>query len=189
VEFTVSRGHLPALWKALDLSARMHGGMPAGYRALNALRLEAGIPWFGYDFDESTLPHEAGLENSHISYSKGCYLGQEIVERVRSRGRVNRHLALLEFRGDAIPPRGTELFGEESSAQKAGQPHLPDAAAAPTAKPAGHVTRSSWSPARRQPIAMAYLRREFLTPGGIIRWQHGEADIAGEIPPGISATQ
>lgn len=183
VEFTVSRSHLPALWRALALSAKMHGGMPAGYRALNALRLEAGIPWFGYDFDESTLPHEAGLENSHISYSKGCYLGQEIVERVRSRGHVNRHLALLEFSGDTVPAQGMELFGEESCAQKAGQAHLPDAAAAQTAKPAGHVTRSSWSPARNRPIAMAYLRREFLTPGGIIRWQYGEADVAGEILP------
>ena len=61
-----------------------------GYQALSALRLEQGIPWFGYDFGEKQIPHEAGLQDSHISYTKGCYTGQEIVERVRSRGQVNR---------------------------------------------------------------------------------------------------
>ena len=60
-----------------------------------------GIPWFGYDFGEKQIPHEAGLQNSHISYTKGCYTGQEIVERVRSRGQVNRVRVSLKFEAPA----------------------------------------------------------------------------------------
>ncbi len=63
------------------------------------MRLEAGIPWFGADFDEHQIPHEAALESTHISYTKGCYTGQEIVERVRSRGHVNRRRTGLLFSG------------------------------------------------------------------------------------------
>ena len=88
---------------------RDHGGAPIGYRAFNALRLEAGIPWFGADFDEHQIPHEAALENTHISYTKGCYTGQEIVERVRSRGHVNRRRTGLLFSGAEPPPPGTPL--------------------------------------------------------------------------------
>src|SRR5229473_3604157 len=85
-EFLVERADLETLWHALHEKTKIAGGGPVGYSALSALRLEQGIPWFGYDFSEKQIPHEAALENSHISYTKGCYTGQEIVERVRSRG-------------------------------------------------------------------------------------------------------
>ena len=97
VEFLVAREALGSLWGALAVGVRKHGGAPIGYRALNALRLEAGVPWFGVDFDERQIPHEAALETTHISFVKGCYTGQEIVERVRSRGHVNRRRAGLQF--------------------------------------------------------------------------------------------
>ncbi len=100
---------LGPLWEALGRPFA-HGGAPIGYRALNALRLEAGIPWFGADFDERQIPHEAALEKSHISYIKGCYTGQEIVERVRSRGRVNRRLTGLQFAGATAPEAGAALI-------------------------------------------------------------------------------
>src|SRR5260370_8307776 len=74
-----------------------------GYAALSALRLAQGVRWFGYDFGEKQIPHEAGLQDSHISYTKGCYTGQEIVERVRSRGQVNRQRVALLFSGDVVP--------------------------------------------------------------------------------------
>jgi folate-binding protein YgfZ len=102
-EFLTGRDALPGLWKAAAAAVRVHGGAPIGYRALNALRLEAGVPWFGTDFDERQIPHEAALEASHISYTKGCYTGQEIVERVRSRGHVNRRLTWLRF-SSVVPP-------------------------------------------------------------------------------------
>jgi folate-binding protein YgfZ len=82
-ELMAERGVLAGLWESLLKAARAHGGGPIGYAALNALRLEAGIAWFSYDFDDKTIPQEAALEQTHISFSKGCYTGQEIVERVR----------------------------------------------------------------------------------------------------------
>src|SRR5262249_40001505 len=106
-ELVVERVHLPALWQILLEAARRHGGGPMGYAALSGQRLAQGTPWFGYDFSENQIPHEAGLENSHISYTKGCYTGQEIVERVRSRGHVNRRRVSLLFSGDEIPKAGT----------------------------------------------------------------------------------
>src|SRR5208282_1494326 len=89
-EFIAARKDLVALWKILGDAAKSVGGGPIGYSALSAIRLAQGVPWFGYDFGEKQIPHEAGLQDSHISYTKGCYTGQEIVERVRSRGQVNR---------------------------------------------------------------------------------------------------
>src|SRR6266851_10300905 len=89
-EFFTETQNLPALWQILSEAARRHGGGPVGYAAVSATRLAQGVPWFVYDFGEKQIPHEAGLQDTHISYTKGCYTGQEIVERVRSRGQVNR---------------------------------------------------------------------------------------------------
>jgi len=74
------RENLESLWKILLEKTKAAGGGPIGYAALSALRLEQGIPWFSYDFGEKQIPHEAGLQGTHISYTKGCYTGQEIVD-------------------------------------------------------------------------------------------------------------
>jgi aminomethyltransferase len=100
-EFIAARKDMPGLWKILRDASKSVGGGPIGYSALSAIRLAQGVPWFGYDFGEKQIPHEAGLQDSHISYTKGCYTGQEIVERVRSRGQVNRHRVGLRFADDA----------------------------------------------------------------------------------------
>jgi aminomethyltransferase len=100
-EFIAARKDLVALWKILQDAAKNAGGGPIGYSALSAIRLAQGVPWFGYDFGDKQIPHEAGLQDSHISYTKGCYTGQEIVERVRSRGQVNRRRVGLRFSDDA----------------------------------------------------------------------------------------
>src|SRR5882762_2448528 len=99
-EFVVESEKLGELWRILSGAARKHGGGPMGYTALSGLRLAQGVPWFGYDFGEKQIPHEAGLQASHISYTKGCYTGQGIVERVRSRGQVNRRRVELLFSSD-----------------------------------------------------------------------------------------
>lgn len=156
-EFIASRESLPKLWQSLVDAARANGGGPIGYDALSALRLEAGIPWFGYDFDDTTIPHEAGLENSHISYTKGCYTGQEIVERVRSRGHVNRRRVGILFSGEAIPAGKTPL--------KVGGAEV------------GFVTRSAFSYALERPIGMAYVRREHNSVGSKLSWAGGEAEV------------
>jgi len=158
-EFLCEQSHLPALWSVLLKAAKAHGGGPAGYTALSALRLEAGIPWFGYDFGEKQIPHEAGLENSHISYTKGCYTGQEIVERVRSRGQVNRVRALFKLSAPDLPAAETPILFE--------------------GKEVGHSTRAAYSPAFQSNIAIGYVRREHSAPGG-------ELQIAGATATVIS---
>jgi folate-binding protein YgfZ len=156
-EFLVLRQEVEALWKLLADSARKHGGGPMGYTALNALRLEQGVPWFGYDFGEKQIPHEAGLQDSHISYTKGCYTGQEIVERVRSRGQVNRSRVALKFDTPELPTANAPLLFE--------------------GKEFGYVTRSAFSPARNAFIGMGYVRREKAAPNSVLELAGGTATV------------
>ena len=157
-EFVVEGAHLQTLWQILLEAARRHGGGPAGYAALSGQRLAQGLPWFGYDFGEKQIPHEAGLENSHISYTKGCYTGQEIVERVRSRGHVNRRRVSLLFSGDAVPEPGVALTADDG-------------------KEVGSVTRAArvWDPPRI--IGMGYVRKEAEASGTNFHWPGGAATI------------
>src|SRR5258708_4377968 len=116
VEFLAAHADLPQLWQRLREAVENAGGRAMGYRALSALRQEQGIPWFGYDFGDKQIPHEAGLQDSHISYTKGCYTGQEIVERVRSRGQVNRVRVLVKFDTSDPPAAGITLMADGKEA-------------------------------------------------------------------------
>jgi folate-binding protein YgfZ len=147
-EFLVDHSHAETLWNILLEAARKDGGGPAGYQALSSTRLEQGAPWFSYDFGEKQIPHEAGLQDSHISYTKGCYTGQEIVERVRSRGHVNRVRVTLKYDTPRPPAPGTPLLSE--------------------GKEAGFTTRAAFSPALNANIGMGYIWREKSTPGSIV---------------------
>jgi folate-binding protein YgfZ len=156
-EFIVERDKLEALWDVLLQATRRHGGGPMGYKALSAQRLVQGVPWFGYDFGEKQIPHEAGLESSHISYTKGCYTGQEIVERVRSRGQVNRRRVELLFSGEGVPESGAELTVD--------------------GKAAGYVTRAarSWFPPGV--FGMGYLTKEHRSVGAKVEWTGGSVAV------------
>lgn len=158
VEFLVAREKAEELWSALEQAVRRAGGAPVGYRALNTVRLEMGIPWFGYDFGERQIPHEAGLQDSHISYTKGCYTGQEIVERVRSRGQVNRVRISLKFEG-------------VSDAPEANAPLLA------AGNEIGYVTRSGYSPGMNAWIGMGYVRREKAAAGTPLEVAGGSATV------------
>ena len=149
------------LWRLIRAAVSDQGGRPCGYEAWNSLRLEAGIPWFGYDFDDKYIPHEAGLENTHISFSKGCYTGQEIVERVRSHGHVNRLRVGLEFAGREVPESGAVLLANE--------------------KELGTVTSAANSYLLGKPIGMGYVRRESASPGTLLQWARGKARVI-ELP-------
>jgi aminomethyltransferase len=156
-EFIVEREELKALWDVLLQATRRHGGGPMGYKALSAQRLAKGVPWFGYDFGEKQIPHEAGLESSHISYTKGCYTGQEIVERVRSRGQVNRRRVELLFDGESVPENAAELTVD--------------------GKAVGHVTRAAqlWFPPCV--LGMGYLSKEHRGVGAKVQWSGGSATV------------
>lgn len=101
-ELIVPRGQAAAWWDSLaQLGAR-----PTGYRTLDLLRIEAGIPWLGCDLDGQVLPPETGQMERAVSHRKGCYLGQEIIERMRTRGVLARRLVQLrtaEGKGLTLP--------------------------------------------------------------------------------------
>ena len=157
VEFVTDRANLQSLWSLLLSTAKEAGGGAMGYTALNAVRLEQAIPWYGYDFTEKQIPHEAGLQDSHISYTKGCYTGQEIVERVRSRGQVNRTRVSLKFDTPNQPAPNTALLFD--------------------GKEFGYVTRTGFSPAANTFIGMGYVRREKAAPESVLELAGGTATV------------
>ncbi len=156
-EFVIEQDKVESLWQVLLAAVRKHGGGPMGYKALSALRLEMGVPWFGYDFGEKQIPHEAGLQDSHISYTKGCYTGQEIVERVRSRGQVNKQRVELVFSGDVVPEAGARLTmgGKE----------------------VGYITRAAQVLEPPRTLGMGYVRKEGSAIGTILQWAGGTATV------------
>jgi folate-binding protein YgfZ len=140
------------VWDALAAQRREVDWKPVGHAALNILRTEAGIPWYSMDLDDRTLPPEAGLEQRAISYTKGCYLGQEVIERIRSRGHVNRKLTGLRLDVETLPGAGTKLLSG--------------------GKEIGQVTTAVRSP-RLGAIALGYVRREHLEPGTRLELEGG----------------
>jgi folate-binding protein YgfZ len=157
-EFLVEREKLANLWGVLSESVKKHGGGPMGYAALSAQRLAQGVPWFGYDFGEKQIPHEAGLQDSHISYTKGCYTGQEIVERVRSRGQVNRRRVDLIFNGAGVPATGETLSVD--------------------GKEVGSVTRAAVPSFLSYAIGMGYARKDHNALGSRLNWSGGTAVVS-----------
>ncbi len=119
------------------------GVAPAGLLALEVLRVEAGIPRQGFELDDTTIPQEAYLERDAVSFTKGCFLGQELVCRIDTRGHVNRLLRGVVIEGTAAPEIGAEV--------KLGE------------KVVGRVTTVARSP-RLGIVALALLRREVEPP-------------------------
>jgi folate-binding protein YgfZ len=113
----------------------------------DAIRIESGVPLFHRDMDEETIPLEAGIESRAISFTKGCYVGQEVVIRVlhRGHGRVARKLVGIAFDGPEVPASGAVLRSAE--------------------RKIGHVTSSTQSLALVRPIALGYVHRDFVAPG------------------------
>jgi len=120
------------------------GVTAAGPEAIEAVRLEAGYPVFGVDMTDDTIPLEAGIEDRAISFTKGCYVGQEVIVRVlhRGHGRVARRLVGLRL--DAAAARGQRIVAE--------------------GREIGAVTSAAHSP-RHGPLAMGYVHRDFTAPG------------------------
>ena len=146
---------LRRFWDAALESCAVGTLVMCGTEALESLRIEAGIPRYGPDFGEDTLPLEAGLLGA-LSFNKGCYIGQEIVERARSRGHVNWKLAGLLFApGATVPAPGQPLAAE--------------------GKLIGEITSACFSPTLERPLALAYVRREVAEPGAQISLQNGDS--------------
>ena len=133
---------LGALADKLAVAALQAGGRPCGWQALETARIEAGIPRFGADMDETNIPLECGLEARAIAYNKGCYIGQEVINRVHSVGHVNRELRGLRLGDDlkALPQPGDKLIY--------------------AGKEAGRITSAVASPRYNANLALGYVRRE-----------------------------
>jgi folate-binding protein YgfZ len=135
----VAPEHVGNLWDAL----RKAGAQPTGTAALNLFRISRGIPQFGEDIRERDLPQETGQTRA-LSFTKGCYLGQEIVERIRSRGAVHRQFTAFAVEGTLPEPGAKILPGEKEE------------------KEVGEITSSAILPLAEgdRPVALGYLRRE-----------------------------
>ena len=112
-------------------------------------RIEAGIPKWGVDMDENTIPIEAGLERRAINYDKGCYIGQETVARIKTYGHVNRHLVQFSVLGEQLPVVSEKIFAGD--------------------KEAGHITSATHSNRLGKMLALGYVRREFARAGTALR--------------------
>jgi tRNA-modifying protein YgfZ len=131
--------------------------VPCGAAAFESHRIEAGTPLFGVDFDESNLPQEVGRDREAISFTKGCYLGQETVARIDALGHVNQKLRGVRFLGDAIPGVGSELTS--------------------AGKEVGRLTSVAHSPRLGAPLALAMLRRESNPPGTRLESSVGACEV------------
>ncbi len=120
------------------------GAVPVGLEALEALRIEAGIPRFGTDMDDTVLIMEAGLTHA-ISFTKGCYLGQEIVARVTTHGRLTRKLFRLTLSGKNPLKTGEKIYKNSEEA--------------------GYITSSAFSPGLGKVVALGYVKTEYAEPG------------------------
>jgi folate-binding protein YgfZ len=119
---------VPLLWKSLHTA----GAERVGTAALEAFRIAEGIPAYGIDIVERDLAQETSQLRA-LSFSKGCYLGQEIVERIRSRGNVHKHLRLLEISGP-LPEAGAKLILQDAGVAESAVGHITSAAELPLAK-------------------------------------------------------
>lgn len=145
-------------WEALVALGAVR---PVGRAAWESLRIEAGTPRYGPELNESILPPEARLEERAISYTKGCYPGQEIVARIKNRGHVNRFLRGLRFEAGPVPAAGAVL--------RVGDRQV------------GAITSATLSPTLGVPIALAYLRRE-VAVGERIELDDGRAATVVDLP-------
>jgi folate-binding protein YgfZ len=145
-----------------EASLRIHEllrdcGFALAGEAFESARIEAGVPLFMVDFDEDNFPQEVNRDRQAISFTKGCYLGQETVARIDALGHVNQRLVSVRFFGDQIPKPGMEL-------SQAG-------------KKVGRVTSAAWSPRLRAPLALAMVRREANSQGTQLESAIGAGEV------------
>lgn len=156
-DLIVNAEHARALWAAL-VAARAR---PVGHDALNILRIEAGQPLYGIDMDETTVVTEANLDDA-VSYTKGCYVGQEIIARIKYRGHVAKKMVGLIF------DRAVKLENDVRIRS------LED-------KEIGRVTSATLSPHLGCTIGLGYVKYDYIAPETEVRAISGENQIAARV--------
>src|SRR6266496_33566 len=134
---------------------------PVGPDVLETLRIEAGIPRYGIDMDESSVVTETNLDDA-VSFTKGCYIGQEIIVRIRHRGHVAKKLTGLLLEGEVECENGARILSADR-------------------KEIGRVTSCTFSPQLKCPLALGYVKYDYLVPGTVVKIMSGEKEFAAAI--------
>jgi aminomethyltransferase len=145
------------LWQALQSA----GARPVGCAALETLRIEAGVPRYGVDMDETNIVTETSLDDA-VSYTKGCYVGQEIIARIKYRGHVAKKLTGIVFESVANVGAGAALKAADG-------------------KDAGRITSVAFSPHLGRTIALAYLKYDYLAPGTNVKIISEDKEVAAKV--------
>ena len=159
LELIVPYDRAETVWDALLKTDESIGGgrrrvRPVGWYAYNIARIEAGTPLMNIDFGATNLPHETGIIDRRISFTKGCFLGQEVVARIESQGRPRRRLVGLHMRGEELPIAGAMVYQKTESG---------------AGEPVGIVTSSTISPMLgARPVAFAMIRAAAAQAGAAV---------------------
>ncbi|MBI3804298.1 MAG: aminomethyl transferase family protein [Nitrospirae bacterium] len=154
---------LETFWGRLFTEGAAFHPVPVGQAALEIARVEAGKPRYGIDMDEHIIPIEAGIGPEAISYTKGCYPGQEVMARIQTYGHVNKQLTGLVLEGASLPKKNDKVFQGE--------------------KELGWITSSTWSPFLKKVIAMGYLRPQIAAPETAVEVESDQIRRPAKITP------
>lgn len=155
-DLIVPNDEAEAVWQGLLLK----GVTPVGQDALEILRLEAGYPRYGIDVDDNIIILEAGFKDA-ISFTKGCYMGQEVVARATHIGRVNKNLVQFRSETELAPPRNSKFSSEGNEA--------------------GHVTSSAFSPGLKAVVGLGYAQRDFAREGAKLTLESDQGSLPAVI--------
>lgn len=166
---------LPVLAPEAPRSASRFRLAPVGWMAFNIARIEAGTPLFNIDFGTENLPAETGVLASRVSFTKGCYLGQEVVARMHARQQSKQHLVAVKFENvGTSDDRPYPLLPEQGAALSAGDVQV------------GRITSSTLSPLLAMaPVAFAQVRSTHTAPGTVLTAQSEGQSIRGVVQAGL----
>ena len=165
-DLIVDNAHGVSLWNALQQA----GAQPLGFDALEVLRIEAGVPRYGIDMDDTNVVSETNLDDA-VSFTKGCYIGQEIIARIKYRGHVAKKLSGLLFEGTVAVSAGSAVNSADG-------------------KEIGRLTSVTFSPRLNRTIALAYLKYDYIAPGTRVKVIAGALELSGTVVelPFVSVT-
>ena len=156
-DLILNAGDASSLWDALHAA----GARPVGYDALEILRIEAGLPRYAVDMDETNVVTEAALDDA-VSYTKGCYIGQEIIARIKYRGHVAKKLSGLMFNQAEKVELGASVQSTDG-------------------KEIGRITSVTYSPHLGRTIALGYLKYDYLASGTSVTILAGDEELLAQV--------
>ncbi len=158
----ITLSDLPVLAALIQEKGTAFSTQWIGTEAQELLRDESGIPRYGVDMDDENLVLETNLDHA-VNFDKGCYLGQEVIERIHSRGHVNKKLVGMVLEGEGPAQRGDRIQAET--------------------KEVGRVTSSVLSPLLNRPVALGYVHKDYVNPGTRLTIQGDEKPFAAMVSP------